>query len=115
MDARDYFLILHEEAHTRGAARSVFTVPTPEQWRAVLPGHNSIAWNVWHIAREEDWCVAVLGGGEQLFTRDGWEARLGVDRRDFGLGMTAAEVADLSAAVDLEALRGYYDAVYAEA
>ncbi len=41
MDARTYFLMLHEEAHTRGKAVRVFTVPTPEQWRALLPGHNS--------------------------------------------------------------------------
>ena len=114
MDARTYFLLLHEEAHTRGKATRVFTVPTPEQWRALLPGHNSIAWNVWHIARGEDWAITTLRADEPLLTRASWDARLGVARRDFGMGMTAAEVAELSAAIDLDALRGYYDAVYAE-
>ncbi len=113
MDARTYFLMLHEEAHTRGKAVRVFTVPTPEQWRALLPGHNSIAWNVWHIARGEDWAIATLQADEPLLTREGWDARLGVARRDFGMGMTAQAVAQLSAAIDLDALRGYYDAVYA--
>jgi hypothetical protein len=107
--------MLHEEAHSRGKAARVFTVPTPEQWRALLPGHNSVAWNVWHIARGEDWGVnTMLRGHEQVLTRDGWDARMGVRRRDFGLGMTTAEVADLSAAIDLDALRGYYAAVTEE-
>ena len=114
MDARTYFLTLHEEAHTRGKAVRVFGVPTPQQWRVMLPGHNSIAWNVWHIARGEDWAVTVLGRDEQLLTRHGWDRRMGAMRRDFGAGMSAAEAADLSAAIDIDALRGYWDAVYEE-
>ena len=114
MDARTYFLMLHEGAHTKGKSRRVFSVPTPEQWRTVVPGHNSIAWCVWHIARGEDWAVSVIRGDEQLLVRDGWEHRLGVARRDFGMGMTAQEAADLSASIDLDALRGYYDAIYTE-
>jgi hypothetical protein len=115
VDARTYFLMLHEHAHGRGKAARILADPTPEQWRAVLPGHNSIAWIVWHIARGEDWGIsAMLQGTEQLLTRDGWDARMGVDRRDFGAGMTPAEVAELSARIDLAALRGYFDAVTAE-
>lgn len=114
MDARTYFLMLHENAHTMGKAARVFSVPTPEQWRVVLPGHNSIAWCVWHIARGEDWGISALRGDEQLLTRDGWDERMNVLCRDFGFGMTAAEAAELSAVIDLDALRGYYNAVCAE-
>jgi hypothetical protein len=114
MDARDYFLLLHEEAHYTGKARRIFSLPTPAQWRTVLPGHNAIAWCIWHIARGEDWGVATLRGGEELHTRERWAARLGVDWPNFGMGMAAADVARLSATIDLGALRAYYDAVYAE-
>ena len=114
MDARTYFLLLHEEAHWTGKARRVFDLPTPDQWRAVLPGHNSIAWCVWHIAAGEDWAIAALRGGQTLMRRDGWEARLGFSWPTFGLGMMAEEVARLSAALDLEAVRAYYRAVYDE-
>ena len=114
MDVRTYFLLLHEEAHWTGKARRVFDVPTPEQCRAVLPGHNSIAWCIWHIAIGEDWAIATLRGKEQLVRRDGWEARLGVTWPTFGMGMTSTEVAQLSAAIDLEVLREYYRAVYEE-
>jgi hypothetical protein len=53
----------------------------------------------------------ILRGDEQLLTRDGWEAKLGIARRDIGTGMTDEEVAELSARIDLGALRGYFDAV----
>ena len=39
------FLMLHDEAHTRGKAVRVFGVPSPEQWRNVLPGHHSISFS----------------------------------------------------------------------
>ena len=114
MDALSYFLMLHEEAHYTGKARRVFEVPSPEQWRAVLPGHNSIVWCVWHIAYGEDWGIAALRGDETLMRHDGWETRLGVTWPTFGAQMTAAEVAQLSEAINLDALPDYYRAVYDE-
>ena len=98
MDAQTYFLMLHEHAHFRGKAARVLEEPTPDQWRTMLPGHNSIAWIVWHVARREDWAVTtMLQGTEQLLTRDGWDVSMNIARRDFGAGMTPAEVAELSA------------------
>jgi hypothetical protein len=41
----------------------------------------------------------------------GWNARLGLDRRDVGTGMTAHDVEALSRAIDVTALRGYHRAV----
>ena len=114
MDARTYFLMLHEEAHWTGKARRVFEIPTPDQWRAVLPGHNSIAWCVWHIAYGEDWGIATLRGDVPLIRRDGWEARLGFAWPTFGIQMTADEAAQVGEAIDLDALRAYYRAVYEE-
>jgi hypothetical protein len=75
------------------------------------PGHNSIAWCVWHIAYGEDWGIATLRGDEILMRRNGWESRLRVAWPTFGMGMAAAEVAQLSAAIDLDALRDYFHAV----
>jgi hypothetical protein len=114
MDARTYFLMLHEEAHLTSKARRVLEVPTPEQWRAVLPGHNSIAWCVWHIAYGEDWGIAALRGDETLMRRDGWEGRLGFAWPTFGVQMTADEAAQVGRAIDLDVLRDYYRAVYEE-
>jgi hypothetical protein len=112
MDARDYFLKLYEHTHYQGKAKRVLDEATAEQYRTVLPQHNSIAWIVWHIARGEDWTVhTILSDGEQLLTRAGWADRMGVQARGFGGGMPRDEMIDLSARIDLGALRGYYDAV----
>ncbi len=59
MDARSYFLTVYRHAHgdaaypTSPAYGFLNRVP-PEQWRVKFPGQNSIAWNIWHIARGED-------------------------------------------------------------
>jgi hypothetical protein len=114
MDARTYFLMLHEEAHWTGKARRVFEIPTPDQWRAVLPGHNAIAWCVWHIASGEDWAIATLRGDQTLMQRDGWEGRLGFAWPTFGIQMTAEQAARVGETIDLDALRAYYRAVSEE-
>jgi hypothetical protein len=114
MDARTYFLMLLEEAHWTGKARRVFGIPTPDEWRLPLPGHNSIAWCVWHIAYGEDWAIATLRGDETLMRRDGWEDRLGFSWPTFGIQMTAEEADRVGEAIDLDVLRAYYRAVYEE-
>jgi hypothetical protein len=52
----------------------------------------------------------ILNGRAQVFD-DGWLPRLQITRRDFGIGMTKPEVSELSAKVDIAALRDYRDAV----
>jgi hypothetical protein len=112
VDLCDYFLELHDHTHYQGKARRLLDEPTPEQYRAVLPHHNSIAWCLWHIARGEDWTIqTILQEREQLLTRVGWAARLGVDEPGFGGGMSRADMIALSERIDLDGLRGYYDAV----
>src|SRR5262245_9583504 len=54
--------------------------------------------------------VASLAGRPQVFD-DAWTKRLAISRRDFGTGMTSAEVTELTRQIDLSALREYRDAV----
>ncbi len=119
MDIRDLFLDQHAAMHSAAvggnkmsAAERTFTGLTDEQMR-VRPREdlNSLAWLMWHIARAEDSIVnLMLGGRPQLFD-DTWMKRLGVTRRDFGIGMTSAEVTELTRQIDLGALREYRDAI----
>jgi len=75
-------------------------------------GLNSIAWLHWHIARSEDVGVSLCGGGRpQVWHAGGWAKKLKYERADSGTGMTAADVADLSARIDLAGLREYRWAV----
>lgn len=118
MDARTLFLILHRYTHGDDppaslAARILATAP--EHMRIVPPGHNSIAWLIWHNARGEDWGVnAMLRGREEVLARDKWNARMGISRLDFGAGMTEVEVRELSTSIDIDALKAYHRAVAKE-
>src|SRR5262249_23448621 len=47
----------------------------------------------------------------QVLHANGWLDRLRTGRRDVGTGMSDAEVDALCAAIDLDAMRGYWDAV----
>jgi DinB superfamily len=119
MDVRQLFLDQHSAMHSvavagnkASAADRAFAGLSDEQMR-VRPREdlNSLAWLMWHIARAEDIIVnPVLSGRSQVFD-DGWLRRLGIERRDFGIGMASAEVSELTRQIDLGALREYRDTV----
>ena len=119
MDARELFLTQHAAVHSAAvggnkasAAERALGGVTDEQMR-MRPREdlNSLAWLLWHIARAEDIIVNNVLAGRPQVMDDAWLRRLAVDRRDFGIGMTKAEVSDLTARIDLGALREYRDAV----
>src|SRR5262244_3207765 len=119
MDARELLLEEHSAVHSAAVggnkaslAERTFGGLNDAQMR-VRPREdlNSLAWIMWHIARAEDIMVnALVAGREQVFD-DAWAKRLGISRRDFGIGMTSPEVTDLTRALDLATLREYRDAV----
>jgi len=111
VDALDFLLLRYDQIHR------VFTDPaiarlTDHQLRArPQPGVNTVAWLVWHAARVEDVGVnRFVTDGAQVLD-DAWLARLGIGRRDVGTGMSDGEVDELSARIDLGALRAYWDAI----
>jgi hypothetical protein len=119
MDARDLFLDQHAAVHSAAVggnkmslAERTFTGVTDAQMR-VRPREdlNSLAWLMFHIARAEDIMVNMMLAGRSQVFDDGWTKRLGVSRRDFGIGMTSDEVTDLTQRIDVTALREYRDAV----
>lgn len=76
--------------------------------------HNSIAWLIWHAARQQDLQIAHLSGEEQVWTAQGWDAKFDLDRDpdDFGFGDTPEDVARVRV-TDPDLLQGYLDAVTA--
>ena len=119
MDARDLFLQQHAAVHSAAVggnkmsmAERTFAGLSDAQMR-VRPREdlNSLAWLMFHIARAEDVFVNTLLAQRSQVFDDAWAKRLGITRRDFGFGMTSAEVNDLTQQVDVAALREYRDAV----
>jgi Protein of unknown function (DUF664) len=78
----------------------------------VTPNANSIAWLLWHSARVQDIQLADVAGVEQVWLRDGWVDRFGLDlpRNDTGYGHSPEQVVKVKAPADL--LSGYYRAVH---
>ena len=76
------------------------------------PQANSIGWLVWHSARVQDVQVCDIAGTEDVWTRDGWVDRFGLDlpRDDTGYGHRPGDVAKVRASAAL--LAGYYHAVH---
>ena len=76
------------------------------------PGANSIAWLIWHSARVQDIQLADVAGVEQVWLRDGWVDRFGLDlpRNDTGYGHGPEQVAKVRAPAQL--LSAYYHAVH---
>ena len=112
MDAVGFFLTRYGEVH-KGLVDGLFGSLSEARLRArPHPGVNTVAWLLWHSARIEDVAVnRFLTERPQVLEE--WIERLAVPRRDVGTGMSDPEVDELSARIDLHALRGYWGAVTA--
>jgi hypothetical protein len=119
--AVELFLKQHAVVHAAALAPSGQWSFEDEVWqdlsqaaaRCIPPaGEHSIAWLFWHLARIEDVTMNVLVAGRpQLLLQGSWLERLKVAEWHTGNAMKSQAVADLSAALDLEALRAYRLAV----
>jgi hypothetical protein len=117
----DLFLRQHAATHSAALVPDLPWSFADEAWQGLpeaslrqcsaADGH-SIAWVFWHLARIEDLTMNhLVAGSSQVFMQAGWQARLRVPTRHTGNAMTAASIAELSAAIDLEALQAYRLAV----
>jgi hypothetical protein len=116
-------LFLNQHAMVHAAEMSQSDLPsfadevwdglTEENFRRIPKNcEDSIAWHIWHLARIEDMTMNVLVAGEaQLLHQDNWLACTKSPVEDSGNVMSKDEIAEFSAAVDMEALRAYRMAV----
>src|SRR5256885_17097313 len=119
MDGKDLFLAQHAAVHSAAVggnkastAERTFGGLTDDQMRArPREDLNSCAWLMWHIARAEDIILNPVIAGRDQVCDAAWLKRLNIDRKDFGIGMPKADVADLTQKIDVAALREYRDAV----
>jgi hypothetical protein len=118
MDLVTFFLRQHAATHARDVSGDVFSAErifaelTDDQMR-VRPGSglNSLVWLLWHMARTEDAAVNPVVAGRDQVHDDAWMRRMNVPWRIIGTGMTADEVAEMTARVDVASVRAYRSAV----
>ena len=111
MDAIAFFLSRYNDLHG-GLVDGLFSKLSEAQLRGrPHPGVNTVAWLLWHSARIEDVGVNRFLSDRPQALDEGWLGRLKVPRRDVGTGISDAEVDELSLRIDLESLRGYWEAV----
>jgi hypothetical protein len=111
VDALDFFLVRYEQVHRVLSDPAIAKLTESQMRGRPQAGVNTVMWLLWHMARVEDVGVNRFVVDEAQVLDDGWLERLGVERRDVGTGMNDLEVDELSAHIDLEGLRGYWDAV----
>ncbi|MBP8000240.1 MAG: DinB family protein [Chloroflexi bacterium] len=76
------------------------------------PEAHSIAWCIWHIARIEDVTMTMLvAGSPQMLHQANWLERMKITTCDTGNAQDKADIAALSATINIEALRDYRLAV----
>ncbi|MCJ7626540.1 MAG: DinB family protein [Anaerolineaceae bacterium] len=115
------FLIQHAMLHSAQVSQSdtwsyedeILDDMSAEQIRRIPSNcEHSIAWVIWHLARIEDVTMnQLVAGTPQLLQRDNWLERMKITTRHTGNAMDEASMAELSAAIDLEAMRAYRVAV----
>ena len=114
MDAVDFFRLRYEQFHRPMWDELTTGLSERELRGRPHPKANTIVWLLWHIARVEDVGVnRFVVDGRQVMDASDWLARMKITRRDVGTGMNDTEVDECSAAIDLDGLRGYWDAVVA--
>ena len=111
------FLIQHAIVHSLRVSRmDVWSFEdelcqglTEKDFRTIPPkGEHSIAWILFHIARIEDITMNMLvAGTPQLYTKDNWGTKLKSTIHHSANRMNDASVIDLTASLDLKALREY--------
>jgi hypothetical protein len=109
--------MLHSEKTTLKESWSfedaIFEDMSAEQLRRIpLNCEHSVIWCIWHIARIEDIAMNILvAGNPQVQSQKNWLEQMNLTIQHSGNAMDEAAVAELSKAIDIEALRAYRVAV----
>jgi hypothetical protein len=106
--------VVGEHAAVRDRIRQQVLGRVPRERRDERPDDSSsIAWLLWHLTRPQDVAVhAVVRGGADVLHAGGWAARVGATGFAPGTGLSEGDDRAAAAALDLDALDGYVDAVW---
>jgi hypothetical protein len=115
--AIEIFLKQHAMLHTAGISQlglwsfedEILDGLSVEQMR-IIPQNlaHSIAWVLWHMTRIEDATMNLLvAGSPQILLQEDWLERMEILVRDTGNAMDTTGVVELSATINVPAMRAY--------
>ena len=121
MDAIQLFMRQHAMLHSAKMAQTelwsfedaVLDDMTEQHIRRIPRNcEHSVAWIFWHIARIEDTAMNLLvASSPQILNQDNWLQQMNIENSSTGNAMDEEDVTDLSARIDIPALRAYRAAV----
>ena len=119
--AQELFFSLHGSLHNDDVSEGrvwsyadlIFSDLDEEDYRIIPQGmEHSLIWILWHISRIEDQTMnVVVAGGEQVYLREGWQAKLAAPIDHSGNLISGDDHAELTAAISPQALHSYRVAV----
>ena len=88
---------------------------TPDEMSTrILPGTNLLAFDLWHVARTQDWAVQTLVRGvPEIVDEPRWQNRGRLATHGIGVGLSRDEADDLARALAKADILAYADAVHA--
>lgn len=79
----------------------------------ILPHTNLLAFDLWHIARTQDWALQTLVRGvPEMIDEPHWQGRGRLATHGIGVGLSEAEADELACALVLADILEYADAVH---
>jgi hypothetical protein len=87
---------------------------TPQELTSrVLPHTNLLAFDLWHVARAQDWAVQTLARGvPEIIEEPRWHGRGWLTTPGIGVGLSEAQADDLARQVVLAEVLAYADATH---
>jgi hypothetical protein len=90
---------------------------TPDELTArILPNTNLLAFDLWHVARTQDWAVQTMARGvPEVLDEPRWQNRgqlASHHRNGVGVGLTLAQADELARSLALADILAYADAVH---
>lgn len=89
---------------------------TPDELTTrILPNTNVLAFDLWHVARAQDWAVQTLARGiPEIIDEPRWQGRGTLATHGIGVGYTREQADDLARGLALPDILAYADTVHEE-
>jgi len=108
-------LLLLQFASVNGMFHAIADDLSDEEWTTrILPDTNLPGFDLWHVARTQDWALhTLIRGLPEVISDSQWAGKGGLTTPGIGVGMTQAEADRLAREVTKADVLLYADAVHA--